>query len=87
MSLERAPILAIIDEPEYDDPTHSGNVRVVARSEAVNMLGEFFERAEMFSKPEKLRLIESIICIYINAASVVKQGRAQHTKNVICISH
>ncbi len=77
MSPDRAPILAIIDEPEDDDPTHSGNVRVVGRSEAADLIREFCGRSEITALPDKPRLVQSIKKIYSDAMEIVKQTKSE----------
>lgn len=76
-NLECPPILAVIDEPENNDPTHSGNIRVVSRSEAAALLLEFCARSEVTSMPDKQRLIKSIKKIYSSAVQINNQAKSE----------
>lgn len=73
---ERPPVLIVLDEPEETIPAHLHDIRVVPRSEGSTQIREFCERTELFSNPDKKRMIRVILNLQQHAAHVISQGKA-----------
>ena len=75
------PVLVVLDDAEESIPTHVGDIRVVPRSDASAQIRDFCERTELFSKPDKSRMIRAILDIQQHASGVVSQGEKHTTRH------
>lgn len=74
-SLCTPPALIVLEEPEKAVAAHLDNLRVASRLEAPALIRNLCDRSDLFIKPDKQRLIQSIRAIHYQAATVEEQAK------------
>ena len=81
-SLCTPPALIVLEQPQNSVPAHIDDFRVASRLEATSLIRNLCDRSDLFIKPDKQRLIQSIRAIHHQASMVVTQSKAGRKRNL-----
>ena len=69
------PALIVLEQLNNSVPAHIGDLRVASRHDAPALIRNLCDRSDLFIKPDKQRLIQSIRAIHHQASTVNEQGK------------